>query len=384
MEKIISFFERPFFRRIGMLLLLSLVLFLLKDMINIILLTFILAFLMHKIQAFVQRNLPPRLIIHSNVIYTILYLLLTLTIILSLYFTIPKLVHETNMIISRFLNLLGINISDVLNGTANTTSWTLSDFMRRFNISEDITNTLSSFNLSNLNIGSHLTNFATIILHSVKTIYSSAIQFFLAFILSLFLLIQKKRVVAFGALFEKSKISHFYLECKVFFNKFTNTFGVILQNQVIVSTINTVLSVIGLYILGYQNLVALGAMIFVLGLIPIAGVIISFIPLSLITFTMLPNEGVLNSLFGVQLDSVSRLLLLLLLVIIIHTIEAYIISPKLLSDKMKLPIFIVICVLLISDHYFGIWGLIVGIPIFIFVIDLLGIDPKDTLKIDSK
>jgi len=93
-----------------------------------------------------------------------------------------------------------------------------------------------------------------------------------------------------------------------------------------------------------------------------------------------PTTGVLYDVFHIQLDSMSRLLLLLLLGVIIHTMEAYVIAPKLLSDKMKLPIFIVICVLIICEHYFKIWGLIVGIPIFVFIVDLLGVDPKDTLK----
>jgi len=377
MDRLISYLERPFVRRIGMLILLGLVLFVLKDMINIILITFILAFLMNKLEGFIQRKLPKKLSVHSNVLFSIQFTFLAAAIILALFFTVPKLIVEAQLVVTNILATLGIDFNST---TGSASALTVKDILIKFNVPENVIALFSNFNLASLNIGEHLSNISTVLLNAVKSISNSALQFFLAFILSLFFVIQKKRLTKFGELFEKSKISHFYLDCKDFFNKFINTFGVILQNQVIVSTINTILSLICLYILGYQNLVALGAMIFVLGLIPIAGVIISMIPLTLITLTMLPQEGILYTLFGVQLDSVSRLLLLMLLGVIIHTLEAYVISPKLLSDKMKLPIFIVICVLIICEHYFKIWGLIVGIPIFVFIIDLLGVDPKDTLQ----
>ncbi|MEI6131858.1 MAG: AI-2E family transporter [Bacillota bacterium] len=378
MEKILSFFENQLVRRLGMLLLLGILLFLLKDLINIILLTFILAFIMNKLECFISRKLPKKLGVHPNLIISIQFTVLAGVIILGIVFTVPKLIAEAQHLIANVMTTLGISAG--ANTSAAGQTLTLKDVLTKLKVPDGLVSMLSTFNLSSLNIGSHLSNLSSTLLGAVKGIYGAAIDFFLAFVLSLFFLVQKKRLYKFGELFEKSKISGFYLDTKEFFQKFINTFGVILQNQVIVSTINTALSLICLYILGYQNLVALGVMIFILGLIPIAGVIISMIPLTLITLSMMPQEGILYTLFGVQLDSVSRLLLLLALGAVIHTMEAYVISPKLLSDKMKLPIFIVICVLIICEHYFKIWGLIVGIPIFVFIIDLLGVDPKATLK----
>jgi len=372
MEYIISFIQRPLVRRIGMLILLGLVLYLLKDMINIILITFILAFIMNKLEGFIQRKTKNR--IHPNVIYAIEYIVLAGVIILSIYYAVPNLIGETVILKTKIVNFL----------YEGNTLLTLPQIYDKLNVTESVRSTLNGIDISSLNIPGIIANFANKLLSVVQGVYSFTIQFFLAYILSLFLLIQKTRLAKFGELFEKSKIAGFYVDCKEFFKKFINTFGVILQNQVIVSAINTILSLIGLYILGYQNLIPLCLMIFVLGLIPIAGVLISCIPLTLVTLTMVPTEGFLYTSFGVQLDTVSRLLFLLLLGTIIHTAEAYVISPKLLSDKIKLPIFIVICVLIICEHYFKIWGLIVGIPIFVFIIDLFGVDPKDTLSLDSK
>ena len=49
-------------------------------------------------------------------------------------------------------------------------------------------------------------------------------------------------------------------------------------------------------------------------------------------------------------------------------------NPKLMSDSTHLPIFFTFAILIVSEHFMGIWGLILGIPIFIFILDLVGVD----------
>ncbi|MPN34068.1 hypothetical protein SDC9_181560 [bioreactor metagenome] len=56
---------------------------------------------------------------------------------------------------------------------------------------------------------------------------------------------------------------------------------------------------------------------------------------------------------------------------IVHLIESYVLNPKLMSSKTELPIFYTFIVLLVSERLFGVWGLIVGIPIFTFFLDIL-------------
>jgi predicted PurR-regulated permease PerM len=108
--------------------------------------------------------------------------------------------------------------------------------------------------------------------------------------------------------------------------------------------------------LGFPNLFGLAIMIFVLGLVPVAGVIISCVPLSIIAYS---------------LGGVNYILLIVLLGVLLHALEAYILNPKIMSHKTKLPVFITFLVLIVSEHIFGAWGLIVGIPITIFLLDVL-------------
>ena len=136
----------------------------------------------------------------------------------------------------------------------------------------------------------------------------------------------------------------------------SGTFGKVIEAQFIIAIVNTVLSVIALWIMDFPQLFGLGIMIFFLGLIPVAGVIISLIPLSLIAYTI---GGFIQVLY------------ILIIIAIIHAIEAYILNPKLMSSKTDLPIFYTFIVLIFSEHFFGVWGLIIGIPIFVFLLDVL-------------
>src|SRR5690625_1503206 len=89
---------------------------------------------------------------------------------------------------------------------------------------------------------------------------------------------------------------------------------------------------------------------------------ISLIPLSLIAFTI---GGFLKVfyMFGA--------------IIVIHAIKAYILNPKLMSSKTNLPVFYTFVVLIFSQHFFGVWGLIIGIPVFVFLLEILDVTIVD-------
>ena len=61
------------------------------------------------------------------------------------------------------------------------------------------------------------------------------------------------------------------------------------------------------------------------------------------------------------------------MLLLIHALESYVLNTKLMSSKTNLPIFYTFVVLFVSQHIFGTWGLIVGIPIFIFLLEVMGV-----------
>jgi predicted PurR-regulated permease PerM len=99
------------------------------------------------------------------------------------------------------------------------------------------------------------------------------------------------------------------------------------------------------------------------------GVIISFIPLSIIAF---------------NIGGVTKVIAVVILIILIHTMETYILNPKLMADKTKLPVCFIFIVLIVGEHFLGTWGLLIGVPIFIFLLDIMDIKYIDLLKISKK
>ncbi|MED4602450.1 AI-2E family transporter [Paenibacillus validus] len=183
--------------------------------------------------------------------------------------------------------------------------------------------------------------------------------FVLAIILSLVFILEKNRIIAFTSRLKESKISWLYEELEYFGKKFILSFGKVIEAQFLIAIFNTIFTVIGLWILGFPYLFALSIMIFLLSLIPVAGFLISLLPLCII---------------GYNIGGHLMLIYVLSMIAVLHFLEGYFLNPKLMSSKMNLPMFYTFIVLIFSEHYLGIWGLIVGIPIFVFLLDILDID----------
>lgn len=128
------------------------------------------------------------------------------------------------------------------------------------------------------------------------------------------------------------------------------------------------LTVIALVILGFPQLLVLAVMVFLLGLIPVAGVIISLFPLCIIAY----NVG-----------GVMYVVYILVFITVIHALESYLLNPKFMSAKTNLPVFYTFMILIFSEHFLGIWGLIIGIPIFIFLLDVLDVNNDEPIN-DTK
>jgi Predicted permease len=191
----------------------------------------------------------------------------------------------------------------------------------------------------------------------------------ISILLSLFFILEKDRITRFVLGFKESKIAGFFNELQYFGSRLLNSFGKVIQAQILIALCNSVLSVIGLWFLGFHQLLGLGLMIFLLSLIPVAGVIISFIPLAIIAF---------------RIGGFIEVLYVVIMIVGLHAIEAYLLNPKLMSVKTELPVFFTFLILILSEHFMGVWGLIIGIPIFIFILDLLEFKYMDKKKIKNK
>ncbi|WP_373428120.1 AI-2E family transporter [Neobacillus niacini] len=315
------------FKRISIFVLLALVLYGLKDMINLILFTFIFTFLMDRLVIFLSRKIPLNRKILVIASYSTIVGLLTYGIVKYL----PMIIGEITALIKQI--------------TAFYTK-------EHDNI---ILNYLVS-RLEEIQISNYLERGFTFLITYFTDISTFGLQILIALLMSLFYLLEKPRLIEFTKKFKTSKVASIYAEIEFFSLKFVGTFGKVIEAQLIIAVVNCILTTIALWIFGFPQLGGLSIMILFLGLIPVAGVIISLIPLVII---------------GYSIGGIMTVLYVFIAIMIIHAIEAYILNPNLMSSKTNLPVFYTFLVLIFSEHFFGVWGLIIGIPVFVFILDVL-------------
>ncbi|WP_394233286.1 AI-2E family transporter [Niallia oryzisoli] len=343
MNELTKLLQNKGIKRIFIFVLIVLILYSMKSMINFILLTFIFSFLMDRLVTFVTKILPINRKLTVLVSYTLIVGLLSYGIVKYL----PIVLYEITELIKQ---VTAFYKQPQENAIMNY----LVSLLEKNQISQYLEQGLTF-------VISYFTNFSQL-----------ALQVFLALLLSLFFLLEKPRLITFTQKFQHSKLAAFYKEIAYFGGKFARTFGKVIEAQFIIAIVNCVLSIIALSIMDFPQLFGLAIMIFFLGLIPVAGVIISLIPLSLIAYTI---GGFIQVVY------------ILITVAIIHAIEAYILNPKLMSSKTDLPIFYTFIVLIFSEHFFGVWGLIIGIPIFVFFLDVFEVtnrEEKDVMNHTEK
>lgn len=322
-----NFLKSSSFKRISIFVVIAIAIYAMKSMINLILLTFIFTFLMDRLVQFIE----VRIRINRKLIVVVSYACIVGLLSYSLVMYLPMIAKEITELIKQLTAFY----------TAKHDNIVLNYVMSR---------------LEEIQISSYLEQGFTFVLKYFTDISKIGLQILLALLMSLFFLLEKPRLIEFTKKFKTSKISFIFDEIEFFARKFVGTFGKVIEAQLIIAVVNCVLTTLSLWVLDFPQLGGLSIMIFILGLIPVAGVIISLIPLAIIAYSI---GGMIKVLYiGIA-------------IMIIHGIEAYILNPNLMSSKTNLPVFYTFIVLIFSEHFFGIWGLIIGIPVFVFLLDVL-------------
>ncbi|MGE8203524.1 AI-2E family transporter [Heyndrickxia sp. NPDC080065] len=340
-EFVSSFFRKRSVKRFIIFALIALILYFLRSMMNLILLTFIFAFLMDRLSDFVSR----RFHIHRKITVIVLYVAIVGLLSLGIVKYLPLLITQITQLIMQLVNFYSQPQESVVINY----------------IVQQIT--------EKIEITSFLKQGFTFLLGYFSNVGKLSLNIFLSLILSLFYLLEKERLIDFTKKFKDSKVAPFYDEIEFFCKKFVATFGKVIEAQFIIAIVNTVLTTIALSIMGFPQLFGLAMMIFVLGLIPVAGVIISLIPLCIIAYSI---GGFVHVLW------------IVIVIAVVHAIEAYVLNPKLMSSKTNLPVFYTFIVLIFSEHFFGVWGLILGIPVFVFLLEILDVKNEKVKLIKIK
>jgi len=133
-------------------------------------------------------------------------------------------------------------------------------------------------------------------------------------------------------------------------------FGVMLgrafEAQTGIAVVNAILTSIGFTILGIPSIALLVTIVFFCSYIPVVGVMLSTLP---------------AALFAFKAGGIVLVAWLVVMVLIVHAIEAYALNPIIYGRHMKMHPVAIIVILLIGEHLFGIWGLVLGVPMAAFL-----------------
>ncbi|MEL7656950.1 MAG: AI-2E family transporter, partial [Bacillota bacterium] len=263
-------------------------------MLDIVLLTFIITFVFYNFVELVQKKRGGMNFVHlpDSFILTVLYSIFILLLIFASIELTPKLAQQ---------------FTD------------LADIFKKFDIQavRDAIDPRLADVLSHVDFNKYITEAGSMLASGVTAVGGFGVNLFLSLILSFLILLEKNKIRKFGERLSDSRISFMYAYWISFGGNFVITFGKVMKVQVTIALINSIVSMIILSFLDFPQIMGLGVMIFLLGLIPVAGMVISLVPLSIIAF----NIGGINKVLAV-----------LFMIILIHALEAYVLNPKLMSN----------------------------------------------------
>lgn len=193
------------------------------------------------------------------------------------------------------------------------------------------------------------------------------ISLFLAIIFSFILVLDWQRIVEKMRTLEQSRIRTFYLGAAPHLVAFADVLGKALRAQAIIAACNTVLTATGLWFFDVPNIALLSTIVFFCGFVPILGTFISSIPILI---------------FGLQVGGLLLVFKLVALIMLVHAFEAYILNPRITAKVLHIHPILVLILILVGERFFGVWGMVVGVPIGYYLIKVLT-EPEETLAGES-
>jgi len=187
----------------------------------------------------------------------------------------------------------------------------------------------------------------------LKKTMEIAFQFLLSMIFSFLIVWDIPRLQKKVSALAEGGLHRFYEVIGPGLVMFCRLLGRAFQAQFFIALCNTGLTGIGLLFLGLGEwILPLIVIVFVCSFIPVLGVIISSVPIAITALIY---------------KDVNTMILALGLILIVHTLEAYVINPRIMGDMLHMHPVIVLLILLVGEHFAGVWGLLLGVPLTNFI-----------------
>jgi len=341
----------PQFTKIAMWIFLFLLIYWLRSFFLLIFLTFVFSFVQYSIgEKFKQRIKNRRL--RTCLIGVSMLLLISGT----MYFLVAEVKIQTKSFLNNFDNYIvaldrqvyslgesfpvfGQMLSDIENDASLENSRTKSPTLLILQ---------QGFDLPVENSGNIKKNLSAVRIYSGKLI-GIASSFLLAMLFSFLIILDYPLLTRMLGKLEKSRIAFVFHEIKPSITQFSAILGKAFEAQFLIAVLNSLLTGVGLWLLGIGKFSAfLISTVFLCSFVPIAGVFISSVPICMV---------------ALQHNGPFLMLLAIGLITLIHMIEAYVLNPRIYGSHMHMNPVIVLGILTIFGKLFGVWGLILGVPL---------------------
>jgi len=325
--------------------------YLFRDMFGLVFITYIMCFItgglthrLHRSSAKLRRRFT----------VVVIYLLFLVAIVCFLFFVMPRLFNEAK------------NFTDQLPKTLTTiNAWLDSNLAENESlapVADRIKETLTlehtiqqgwGMGFKALEKGAHYVSW-----------------FFLGLLFSFLIMLDLPRLTRSVRALRFTRLSAVYEETADSVMLFAKVVGENFRAQIMISAVNTTLTFIGLQILGIGSTVLLCTVVFICGLIPVLGVFISSVPIAL----MAVNAGGIN--LGIWAA---------VMIVVIHLIEAYVLNPRIVSAVMHINPVMTLIILYIAHSLIGMWGMLLGVPISVYIYRqlVIGINPKPKHNLEA-
>lgn len=189
------------------------------------------------------------------------------------------------------------------------------------------------------------------------------VQVIVAFVFSFMILWDLPRITRGMSFLKETRLKTAYLEAAPLIRRFGNLVGKALQAQALIAVVNTTMTAVGIKVLAIPYVGFLSGIVFVCSFIPVLGVALSSVPIG---YLALVEKGPVC------------LLLSIAMILLVHSAEAYIFNPQIYSKTLKLHPLLALMVLVIAEHSMGIFGLLIAVPLTVFIVeDLVKLPEKD-------
>ncbi len=278
------------------------------------------------------------------------YVVMFAIIAAFLLLLIPQLVDSITLFASQFDGYID-HIVELINNLAAdiTSNEQYRDLIDTENLTAALTNLLFKSEDIFTGIMGYVTEYGMGLIVSIKNII-------LAIFISIYILISKERLKAQTAKFATAVFSP--SKSRRFFKYVTlcdRTFGGFFVGKIVDSLIIGVITLVALLIFRIPYAILVSTIICITNVIPVFGPFIGAIPSAFIIFIVDPQKA----------------LIFLILILLIQQLDGNVIGPKILGNTTGISSLGVIVSIIVMGEYFGIIGMLVGVPIFAVVISIV-------------